>query len=338
MRPPEELKLIFLGCEPPEADDFEPSERSYPGNKAHLLSFLERVVRAKSASLTTFADLFAGTGTVAAHFAASGARVVANDLRYSSYVANCAFLLSHGGNVDRGKLREIVTYLSRLPGRQGWLARRGESLLGPVAAKLQACRAAIAELRAGGRLTEQEERVLLCSLVHAVDRASELRKDHLPLRLPKLADYRTNSVFNQDARQLAREVEADAVYLDPPLGRELEAERLSFLEDVARGGVGVTGDRGVKAPLPPSLGPLAEWADPVRAGRALSDIIGRVRTRHLFLSYSSEGVIPNRAVWELLKTRGRPECFEFERAGATPGGRVVDRLFYCQCEPQPPQG
>jgi adenine-specific DNA methylase len=81
------------------------------------------------------------------------------------------------------------------------------------------------------------------------------------------------------------------------------------------------------------LGPLAEWADADRAVRALSDLIGRLRTRHLFLSYSSEGVVPNRSIWELLKTRGRPECFEFEHAGAAPGGRVVDRLFYCELQP-----
>lgn len=336
MRPPGELKLIYLGCEAPGANDFEPSERSYPGNKAHLLPFLERVVRAKASPLTSFADLFAGTGTVACHFARAGARVIANDLRYASYLANCAFLLSHPGNVNQGKVREMATYLSRLPARQGWLARRGEPLLGPaLAGRVQACRTAIGELHANGRLTDQEEKVLLCSLIQAVDRLMDARDQRrtIPLRLPRLGDYRHNAVFNRDVRQLIREVEADVVYLDLPLGQEPEAERLAFLEDVAR--ADSPAERGTAGrTLPPSLAPLSDWGEPERASRALLDLISRVRARHLFLNYSSDGVIPNRTVWETLKTRGRPECFEFEHGSSSPaGGRVVERLYYCELQP-----
>ncbi|MDI6871932.1 MAG: DNA adenine methylase [Bacillota bacterium] len=335
MRPPDELKLIYLGCAAPEADDFTPSERSYPGNKAGLLSFLDRVVRAKAHPLTSIADLFAGSGTVAVHFAEAGARVIANDLRYSSYLTNCAFLLSHAGNVDKGKLRQIATYLAALPARPGPLARRSTPLLGPeLAGKVQACRTAIGELRAGGRLTEQEERVLVAALLQAVDRATDSRQKggRLPLRLPRLGNYRDNAVFNRDARQLIREVEAEVVYLDPPLGQEPEADRLALLDEVARGGSGGAAGQGR---LAPSLAPLDDWAEAERATRALADLIARARCRHLFLSYSSEGVIPNRTIWDLLKTRGRPECFELEHgaASAAGSGRVTERLFYCALQP-----
>ncbi|MGE5553534.1 MAG: DNA adenine methylase [Betaproteobacteria bacterium] len=339
MGPADELRLIYLGCAAPEADHIDPSDRSYPGNKAGLLSFLDRVVRAKASPVVTVADLFAGTGAVAAHFAGAGARVIANDLRYASYLANCAFLLSNSGNVEGAKLRKVATYLEALPGRAGILARRCAPLLGPEkAAKVQACRVAIAELRAAGRVTEQEERVLLTALLYAVDRAltGRERSGRLTMRLPRLGEYRENAVYNTDARQLVREVEADVIYLDPPLGREPEADKLALLEEVAWGGTGgPSGLAGAGARLGPSLGPLADWNDAERATRALADLLAKVRGRHLFLSYSSEGVIPNRTIWDLLKTRGRPECFEFEHgaASATGAGRVTERLFYCALQP-----
>lgn len=339
--PSAELKLIYLGCAAPVADDFVPADRVYPGNKAGLVSFLDRVIRAKASPVATFLDLFAGTGTVALHFAAAGVRVTANDLRRASYLTNSAFLLSNGANCDRDKLRQFVAYLAALPSRPGPLARKAAGRLGPVASgKLQGCRAAIAELKAGGKVTEQEERVLLAALVQAVDRLYDAREPavRLPLRLPRLGDLDGHTVFNQDARQLVREVEAEVVYLDPPAGPEPEPERLTLLEDVVRETLAGLPSRIPKPGGPPpaaapSLAPLADWADPDRAIRALTDLVTRVRGRHLFLSYSSEGVIPTRTIWELLKLRGRPECFELEHGALSAhGGRVTERLFYCPLE------
>jgi adenine-specific DNA-methyltransferase len=338
VRPPDELKLIYLGCTAPADGRFAPSDRSYPGNKAGLLPFLDRVVRAKVNQVSSAADLLAGTGAVAAYFAEAGARVIANDLRRASYVWNCAFLLSHSGNVNQTKLRKIAAYLEALPGRAGVLTRRAAPLLGPEAAgRIQACRTAIAELQAGGRVTDQEERVLLTMLLHAVDRwvSGRERPGRLALRLPRLGEYRENAVYQQDARQLVREVETEVVYLDPPLGREGEADQLALLEEIARGG-GATPGSAAARPAP-SLAPLTEWADQERATKALADLVARIRGRHLFLSYSSEGVIPNRTLWDLLKTRGRPECFEFEHGAASSAGagRVTERLFYCALPPLP---
>lgn len=331
MRPPDELKLIYLGCAPPEVAEFTPSERSHPAVRGGLVTFLDRVVRAKVTSVASAADLFAGAGAVSLHFAETGARVLANDLRLANHVLNCAFLLSHPGNVDREKLREMVAYLAALPPRPGWLARRGAPLLGAeTAGRVQGCRVALAGLRAAGRVTEQEEKVLLASLLQAVDRllGGRERRGPLPLLLPRFGEHRENQVFNRDPRQLIREVEAEVLYLEPPLRPEPEAEAgyLALLDEIARGGGSAPPERWARQ----SLAPLADWGETERATRALAELLARARGRHLFLSYSSEGVIPNRTIWDLLKTRGRPECFELEHGALAPGGgRVVERLFYC---------
>jgi adenine-specific DNA-methyltransferase len=332
VHPPEELKLIYLGCTAPPAATFGPSERSCPGNKGFLLSFLDRVVRAKVWPVSSALDLFAGTGTVAAYFAEAGARVIANDLRPASYVSNCAFLLSNSDQVGQSRLRELLVYLAALPPRSGALARRCAPVLGAEAAgRVQACRTTLAEMRSAGRVTKQEDQILVASLVQAVDKLAGAREQggRLPLLLPQYREGRENQVYQRDARQLVREVQAEVIYLDPPLRPEppAEADRLALLDEVARGEGRASGEAAARQ----SLAPLADWTETERAVRALADLVARVQGRHLFLSYSSEGVIPNRTIWDLLKTRGRPECFELEHAvvSAQGSGRVVERLFYC---------
>lgn len=334
MRPPGELNLIYLKCAPPAAEAFAPSDGYCPGSKAFLLNFLDRVIKAKVNPVTSFCDPFAGSGAVAVHFAEAGAQVIAGDLRRASYVLNSAFLLANSSNVGRDKLQQMAAYLGALSGRSGPLARRLAPALGAeLAGRVQAWRATIAGLAAAGRLTTQEERVLVAAVLQVVGRKLAGRdwgKPGARLALPQLRDFpQTQLVFQRDAGELVREVEAEVLYLDPPLGREESDEGLALLEDVAWGGAGQPGGGRSKTGWSPAT--QAVWADPARATKTLASLLAGARCRHLFLSYSSEGVIGNRTIWDLLKTRGRPECFEWEHAVVTRNGsgRVTERLFYC---------
>lgn len=320
MSRPGELNLIYLGCSAPQGAEFTPAEHPYPGNQAHLLNFLERVIRAKAPRLATLADLFAGSGAVAAHFAAAGVQVIANDLRQSSYVTTCAHLLSAPDTVDRAKLREITSYLAALPGRPGSLAQRCLAFMPEEAAqKVQACAQAVQALVKSGRLTAQEERVLVAGLLYTVDRLIATGSGgtaRMVFRLPRATAGGAHQVFRQDACRLAAEVEAEAIYLDPPRGPEKEGDHLALLDEIA--GPGTQADE---------AGPR-DWTKPEAAAAALAEVVAKARGRHLFLSYGSDGVIPSAQIWTILKTRGRPECFEQEHGAA--GGRVTERLFYCE--------
>lgn len=320
MARPGELNLIYLGCSAPQGAEFTPAEHPYPGNQAHLLNFLERVIRAKAPRLASLADLFSGGGAVAAHFAGAGVTVTANDLRQACYVTTSAHLLATPETVDRAKLREITSYLAALPGREGALAQRCLAFMPEEAAhKVQAYAGAVQALAKSGRLTAQEERMLVAGLIYAVDRLVGTGPGgaaRMVFRLPRAAGAGPHQVFCQDARQLAATVEAEAVYLDPPRGPEKAAGHMALLEEIA----GPAGE-------PAGLG---DWTEPERAAAALADLVSKVRGRHLFLSYGSDGVIPNAQIWSILKTRGRPECFEQEHGAA--GGRVTERLFYCELQ------
>lgn len=60
------------------------TSRRYLGNKARLLPFIARVVGAETCSIDSFADLFAGTGSVTSLF--HDIQLVCNDILYSNHV------------------------------------------------------------------------------------------------------------------------------------------------------------------------------------------------------------------------------------------------------------
>ena len=65
----------------------------YLGNKTKLLPFIDSVIKKYNIEGETFADLFAGTGTVGDHFK-QDYQVISNDFLYFSYVINKAKLLN----------------------------------------------------------------------------------------------------------------------------------------------------------------------------------------------------------------------------------------------------
>lgn len=58
----------------------------YIGSKERLLGNIENVLNAKGAKGEVFADLFAGTSSVARHFKKKGFQIISNDLLYFSYL------------------------------------------------------------------------------------------------------------------------------------------------------------------------------------------------------------------------------------------------------------
>lgn len=81
---------------------------NYIGSKFRLLEFLESSIkRVVGDDYCTFCDLFAGTGTVGAHFKKLGHNVISNDAQYYSYVLNNHLLCNNKKNSFKGLWSEI---------------------------------------------------------------------------------------------------------------------------------------------------------------------------------------------------------------------------------------
>lgn len=66
----------------------EINNRRYLGNKYKLLPFITETIKNECGEIESFADIFAGTGSVASAY--TDKKVITNDLLYSNYICNFA--------------------------------------------------------------------------------------------------------------------------------------------------------------------------------------------------------------------------------------------------------
>jgi adenine-specific DNA-methyltransferase len=350
-----------------------------------LLDFIHETVLSRVDSPRVFIDGFAGTGVVGLHFRTHARRIVSNDLLYSNFVANQAFLNSTPANVDLGRVRELLEGLNRLPPRRGYVYEQygGRYFTARNAERIDAVREGIEELAAAGRCTPQERYLLLASLLYAADKAANTvgqydaflkhlgrgagagaasragagrwanaggrsgravgRGRHLVdsnvhkrlrLRLPDVElSEGGHEVYNEDLNRIIGRLAGEVLYLDPPYNGRQYIDCYHVLENILRW------------QRPPLYGKTRKFARSdlksrysrrQEAAQALAELIEAARSRHIFLSYNSEGIIPDEDIVSILAGKGRWEVFEREYAvfgngaGSARRRAVKERIFYCR--------
>jgi adenine-specific DNA methylase len=110
---------------------------NYIGSKLSLLGFLdESIKKVVGNNNMNFADLFAGTGAVGAHFKKLGYKITSNDIQYYSFVLNKHYIENHKElkfeklfqvlpELKKIKIEDrknyVCSYLSSLKGVQGFI-------------------------------------------------------------------------------------------------------------------------------------------------------------------------------------------------------------------------
>jgi adenine-specific DNA-methyltransferase len=342
---------------------FSLNNRKYLGAKHRLLDFIHDTVLSRVSSTGVFIDGFAGTGVVGLHFRAHARRIVSNDLLYSNFVVNQAFLNSTPHNVDLGRVEELLDGLNRLPPRRGYAFQQygGRYFTARNAGRIDAVRERIEELAGEGRCTPQERYLLLASLLYAADKAANTvgqydaflkhlvrraQEDqgrhlvdsnvHKPLRL-RLPDVELgeggHQVYNEDLNRIIGRLAGEVLYLDPPYNGRQYIDCYHVLENILRW------------ERPPLYGKTRKFARGAlksrysrrpEAAQALAELVEAAVCDHIFLSYNSEGIIADREIQAILARKGRCEVFEREYAvfgngaGSARRRTVRERIFYCR--------
>jgi adenine-specific DNA methylase/DNA modification methylase len=351
------------------ARGLRPQNRKYLGSKYRLIEFLTQTILSQVGQIDVFADLFAGTGVVGAAFRPHASKIIANDLLYSNYVVNRAFLTSTEHNVDPDRMAGLIEELNGCDPVQGYAHANyaGRYFTESNAARIDGIREAIDILYAEQRCSEQERLVLLASLLFAVDKAAntvgqydaflkhinEHRSDpvssaaaakhlidsnvHKPLllRLPEieLAENYANEVFNLDANRLIHRLKADVLYLDPPYNTRQYVDCYHVLENILRWNKPALTGKTKKFQRDHLK---SRYSRRTEAAAALEELIQEAKADHIFLSYNNEGIIPESAIREILGRRGTVKVFSREYsvfgngAGSARKRTLVERVFYCR--------
>ncbi len=224
------------------------NNRRYIGNKAKLLEHIyESVPHTFIPEKTIFADLFAGTGTVASYFAERGYKVIVNDILYSNFVAYNAWLSDLP--YDENKINKIIDHLNSIDYseiEQNYFSEiySNKYFSFNDAKKIGYFRDYIESIKKD--LAEREYYILLSSLLYATDRIAntvghfeyflkEVPQDtFFKLERLELKNINHACLYNTDANTLVNQIQADITYIDPPYNARQYVNFYHVLENLAR--------------------------------------------------------------------------------------------------------
>ena len=345
------------------AGSLQLNNRKYLGAKHRLLDFIHDTVLSRVAS-PAFIDGFAGTGVVGLRFRAHARRIVSNDLLYSNFVVNQAFLNSTPRNVDLGRVEELLDGLNRLPPRRGYAFRQygGRYFTARNAGRIDAVRERIEELAGEGRCTPQERYLLLASLLYAADKAANTvgqydaflkhlvrraQEDqgrhlvdsnvHKPLRL-RLPDVELgeggHQVYNEDLNRIIGRLAGEVLYLDPPYNGRQYIDCYHVLENILRW----RGRRCTARRASSRADALkSRYSRRPEAAQALAELVaGGGSATTSSSATTARASSPTGKSQAILARKGRCEVFEREYAvfgngaGSARRRTVRERIFYCR--------
>lgn len=175
-------------------------------------------------------------------------------------------------------------------------------------------------------LTLKEYNILLATLIYGMDKIANtlghyeayIRKPipHKPLVL-KLIDYENQknvTIYKENANLLARKINADLVYIDPPYNSRQYSRFYHVYETLVKWDkpklIGVA--------MKPPLENMSEYCSS-RAKDAMHDLILNLKTKYIVLSYnntyhskssSSQNKIQLGDIFDILKSVGKTKVFE----------------------------
>jgi adenine-specific DNA-methyltransferase len=329
------------------------NNRRYLGNKYKLLPFITGVVENECKNINTVADIFAGTGAVASAFIDK--KIITNDIMYSNYICHVAWFSSE--HYSEEKVIKIITQYNNLKiTEDNYMSDNFSNTYFSLddCRKIGFIRQDIEDKFNLGYINARERALLITSLLYAMDKIAntcghydayrqgvEFEK-HLELYVPQPEpDVNENNVcYNMDTNELAPEIEADLIYIDPPYNSRQYCDAYHLLENVARWekpevfGVARKMDRTA----------LKSDYCTQKATVAFENLIDSIHAKYILLSYNnmankgndrSNAKISDDDIMKILSKKGKVKVFSEDYKAFSTGKSDIqanqERLFLCIC-------
>ena len=330
------------------------NNRRYLGNKYKLLPFIKSVVEKECKNIDSIADIFAGTGAVSSAF--QNKKIITNDLMYSNYICNFAWFGSQKYN-PQIIIDSLLYYNSLVVREDNYMTENFADTFFDRAdcAKIGFIREDIEKCHKDGMINDRERALLITALLYSMDKIANTCGHYdayiqgakfeksLELLVPsaKVNNNPVNQCFNMDANELARSIEADLVYIDPPYNSRQYCDAYHVLENVARW-------------EKPSVHGVARKMDrrnlksdycTISATKAFEDLIENIKAKYILLSYNnmatkgnsrSNAKISDEDIMCILNKKGIIKVFSESYKAFTTGKSNIqknaERLFLCKCK------
>ncbi|CAN7533319.1 DNA adenine methylase [Rossellomorea sp. LjRoot5] len=338
-----------------------------------IYAFVKEKVEYEEEGTLTFADLFTGTASVSRFFRKKGYKIIANDLLTVCVTWAKAALASSNDitfnkliNSNQIKEQELTSlfqnnqdtvlkHLNALSGIEGFIfneySPEGKSkrmyFTGENASKIDAIRTQIENWKTNKLINESEEAILLASLLRATNKVANIagtygaflkewdKRAFNSIMLESIEvsqnDKLEHKVLQKDVQELAADIKADIVYLDPPYNFRQYGAYYHVLETIAVGDSPVvTGKTGLR----PWQTQKSDFCYNDKAAKALNEVISRLNSKHIFLSYNTDGILKHEEIIKILSVKGETDYIDvsFQRYKSNGGGsgeiKVKERLYY----------
>lgn len=315
----------------------------YIGSKLKLLNEIEPFVLSKVNGdfNLSFLDLFAGTGSVAfcfkKHF-----KVITNDIMtYSYHLTNGEVCINTKPEFtlirqEIGSL-DVLDYLNQLINNDvGFIEREyscSDEDLGSNNArcfftksnanKIDAIRLKIKDWEDSNLITTSEESYLIACLIEAVTKISNTTGTYgaflkfwenrayktLTLTHPTLFDNKSGNIaLLGQAEDVIKQITADICYIDPPYNTRQYSSNYHLLETIARydspiikGRAGIREDNSERNSL---------FCSKSKAKQSLEHLLLNCQSKHIFISYNSDGILSKDEITELLLNIGIKNTYD----------------------------
>ena len=314
---------------------------NYIGSKTSLLPFLDSHI--KVAKGQVFGDLFAGTGSVGHYFCQKyQAKIIANDICYYSYILNMAKLIPfsqqefdyHHQEMSKcSSIGFISNNYTPLADRLYFSLDNGKRIDGSL------------EYLRATDISPECKNALKASILYGADHIAnvasvygaflkKLKKTaQKEISFPRLetSTFSDNQVYNLDVFDL-KNIQFDIVYIDTPYNQRGYCSNYHILETIAiddnpeiRLKTGLRFDTGIKNSC---------FTRKTQVREAFIKLIEKLSkcTKYIFLSYSSEGIVPIAELWDLFIKYGSvqvhsTEYKRFKSNAKTKDNKVIEYLF-----------
>jgi adenine-specific DNA-methyltransferase len=303
-----------------------------------------------------FLDGFFGTGAVGFAMACRGVeRIMAVD----SLRSNCAIL--RGFTASSPRVSALMGQLNALPPAPGYVTANyaGTYFTKENCGRMDAIREEIARLRNREQISAAEHDILLASFLLSVDRVANTlgqydaylknigsdsmvdgrhmvdERVRTPFLLRPLESMpgAPIEVIEDDMIDAAPRLPADAAYYDPPYNGRQYCDNYHVLENLARWEKPPVFGKTRKFDRTGLRSPFSRKAD---AADALRRLAAGTRAPHVFLSYSSEGILSREEIQGILSQHGGVRVMEIpypvfgNGAGVSSRRSLIEYLFHLE--------
>lgn len=340
-------------CDVCNYEEIKINNRRYLGNKYKLLPFISEIVNKECSNILSFADIFAGTGSVSSLF--GNKEIITNDLLYSNYISNVAWFGSQ--QYDYNKIADyIIEYNNREVHEENYMTNNFANTYFSYydCSKIGFIRDDIELKYEKDIINDREKAILITSLIYAMDKIANTCghydsyiknnkfKNVLKLAIPQVSNSNNqfNQNFNCDANKLVRNIYADLIYIDPPYNSRQYSDAYHLLENIARWQKPKVYGTAKKM----NREHIKSKYCTIEATAVFEDLIKNINSRYILFSYNnmsnkgnarSNAKISDNDIMDILQTKGKVKIFstDFKAFSAGKSSIVdnIERVFFCEC-------